>query len=110
MAGLGASAPQAGRAGQSRGGAQGHENKFSRLTGKIRNPANLKDEEVIIMDNPHTVTAMRAIYITLATVLDRALGRPIEQTTSAILRGAVDRGSFDGETAEILKRVTDVGD
>jgi hypothetical protein len=62
------------------------------------------------MDDANTVSALRAIYISLTTVLDHTLDRPIEQATSAITRGAVDRGSFDSKTAEILKQVTDVGD
>jgi hypothetical protein len=55
----------------------------------------------------HTL-ALRAIYISLTSVLDHALDRPIERATSAIIRGAVDRGSFDPRTAEILRRVTAV--
>jgi hypothetical protein len=62
------------------------------------------------MDDANTVSALRAIYVSLTTVLDHALDRPIERTTTAIIRGAVERGSFDSRTAEILKHVTNVGD
>jgi hypothetical protein len=62
------------------------------------------------MDDTNTVSALRAIYISLTTVLDHALDRPIEQVTSAIIRGAVERGSFDSNTAKILKQVTDARD
>jgi hypothetical protein len=58
--------------------------------------------------NDANAAALRAVFISLTTVLDAALDRPIEAATSSILRGAIERGSFDRETAEILRHVTDV--